>query len=362
VPNLSPEKLLEKLAKGKPVGAIVLEGSDPYLRDMCRARIIDSYVPEPMRDWALARISVRGGDWSEIFQRAETMPMLAPCQVVLIDGAETIQGRAKDADTSDANDDDSGSGDDPRKDTLKAFADYLEKPAPFTVLVLEVPKLDHRQRLYKILAEKALIVELTLGDESAASLASQMAKDLGAEIDRPAATLLADILNSEPARIQLEIQKLASYVQDRGRITAADVEELVVAARKNTVWQLADMLATRRRDAALEFLDNLLREGEEPIGLVGVLAWMYRKLIEARDLPASTSGFQAARTLGMRPDAAEAAVRNAHRIPKQDLIVGLIALADADNQLKSSNPNPRALMEFLIARLTSSASSSASAA
>ena len=361
MPNLSPEKLIEKLAKGKPVGAIVLEGSDPYLRDLCRDKIVESYVPEPMRDWALARISVRGGDWSEMFQRAETMPMLAPCQVVLIDGAETIQGRAKDGDARDADDDDSG-GDDPRKDTLKAFADYLEKPAPFTVLVFEVPKLDHRQRLYKILAEHALIVELTLGNESAASLAAQMAKDLGAEIDRPAATLLADILNSEPARIQLEMQKLASYVQSRGRITTADVEELVVAARQNTVWQLADMLATRRRDAALEFLDNLLREGEEPIGLVGVLAWMYRKLIEARDLPAHTSGFQAARTLGMRPDAAEAAVRNAHRISKQDLINGLIALAEADNQLKSSNPNPRALMEFLIARLTSSTSSTAPAA
>jgi len=361
VPNLSPEKLIEKLAKGKPVGAIVLEGSDPYLRDLCRSKIIDSYVPEPMRDWALARIAVRGGDWSEIFQRAETMPMLAPCQVVLIDGAETIQGRAKDGDASEAGDD-SDSGDDPRKDTLQAFADYLEKPAPFTVLVFEVPKLDHRQRLYKILAEKALIVELTLGNESAASLAAQMAKDLGAELDRPAATLLADILNSEPARMQLEIQKLASYVQGRGRITTTDVEELVVAARKNTVWQLAEMLATRRRDAALDFLDNLLREGEEPIGLVGVLAWMYRKLIEARDLPAGTSGFQAARTLGMRPDAAEAAVRNAHRIPKQDLINGVIALAEADNQLKSANPNPRALMEFLIVRLTSSASSSAPAA
>jgi DNA polymerase III subunit delta len=361
VPNLSPEKLIEKLVKGKPVGAIVLEGSDPYLRDLCRNKIIDSYVPEPMRDWALARISVRGGDWSEIFQRAETMPMLAACQVVLVDGAETIQGRAKDGDATDADDDDS-SGDDPRKDTLKAFAEYLETPAPFTVLVFEVPKLDHRQRLYKILAEKTLIVELSLGNESAASLAAQMAKDLGVEIDRPAVTLLADILNSEPARIQLEIQKLASYVQGRGRITVADVEELVVAARKNTVWQLADMLATRRRDAALEFLDNLLREGEEPIGLVGVLAWMYRKLIEARDLPAGTSGFQAARTLGMRPEAAEAAIRNAHRIPKQDLTAGLIALAEADNQLKSSNPNPRALMEFLIARLTSSASSSAPAA
>ncbi|MGA7852807.1 MAG: DNA polymerase III subunit delta [Candidatus Acidiferrales bacterium] len=353
MPDLSPDKLLERLAKGKPVPAIVLEGTDPYLRDMCRGKIIDAYVPEPMRDWALGRVTVRGGDWRELFQRAETMPMLAPCQVVLVDGAESIQSRAKGDDESDDGDD----GDDPRKDTLKALADYLAKPAPFTVIVFEVPKLDHRQRLYKVLAENAVIVELTLGGESAAALAEQMAKDLGAEIERPAANLLAEIVNSEPARIRVEMQKVAAYAHGRGRITAADVEELVPKARKNTVWQLADMLATRRRGDAFAFLENLLREGEEPIGLVGVLAWMYRKLIEARDLPAGMNGFQAARSLQMRPDAAEAAVRNAHRIPKQDLLTGLLALAEADSQLKSSNPNPRALMEFLIARLTSSATS-----
>ncbi|MFZ0583716.1 MAG: DNA polymerase III subunit delta [Candidatus Acidiferrales bacterium] len=355
MPELSPDKLLERLAKGKPVPAIVLEGTDPYLRDMCRSKIIDSYVPEPMRDWALGRVMVRGGDWSELFQRAETMPMLASCQVLLVDGAESIQSRAKDGDDSDDGDD----GDDPRKDTLKALAEYLAKPAPFTVIVFEVPKLDHRQRLYKVLAENAVIVELTLGNESAAALAEQMAKELGADIERPAANLLAEIVNSEPARIRVEMQKLASYAQGRGRITSADVEELVPKARKNTVWQLADMLATRRRADAFAFLENLLREGEEPIGLVGVLAWMYRKLIEARDLPAGMNGFQAARPLQMRPEAAEAAVRNAHRIPKKDLLAGLLALAEADSQLKSSNPNPRALMEFLIARLTSSASSAA---
>ncbi|HVB07889.1 MAG TPA: hypothetical protein VNF00_02985, partial [Candidatus Acidoferrales bacterium] len=103
----------------------------------------------------------------------------------------------------------------------------------------------------------------------------------------------------------------------------------------------------------LAFLDNLLREGEEPAGIVGALGWTYRKLIEARELPAHTAGFQAARQLGMRPDAAEAAVRQSHRTTKQDLLAGLAALAEADSQFKSRNPDPRATMEFLIARLTS---------
>jgi DNA polymerase III delta subunit len=239
---------------------------------------------------------------------------------------------------------------------------YFESPAPFTVLLLEAASMDKRQKYYKLLAEHALIVELTIGGESAAALATQMAKDCGVEIDREAAALLAEILNSEPSRIRIEIEKLATYIHKGERITPAIVEELVLAARKNTIWQLADMLATRKRVSALEFLDNLLREGEQPVGLIGGIAWRYRKLIEARDLPAGTSGFQAARILQMNPAAAETAVREAHRIPKKSLLAGLVALAEADSRLKSSAPDPRALMEFLIVQLTSPGTESAGSA
>jgi DNA polymerase III delta subunit len=262
--------------------------------------------------------------------------MLASRQVIIVDAVESVEKL----------------GDESREEILTALEKYLESPAPFTVLLLEAAELDGRQKFCKILKEKALIVELTIGAESAVSLATQMARDLGTDIDMNAAALLADILNGEPARIRIELDKLAAYTRGRGRITSEDVEVLVVAAHKNTVWQLADMLATRKRDAALAFLDNLLREGDQPAGIVGALAWMYRKLIEARDLPADANGFQAARPLGMRPEAAEAALRNARRIPTEELLRGLVLLSEADSELKSANPDPRALMEFLIARLT----------
>ena len=335
----SPEKFLEQLARGKAIGAVLLLGTDHYLREMCRNRIIETCVPEAARDWALARLSARDAGWDEILQRAETLPMLAPRQVIVVEDVESVEKL----------------GEKSREEIIEALEKYLNSPAPFTILVLEASELDGRQKFRKLLGEKALVVELTIGGESAAALATQMAKDLGTEIDRDAAALLADIVNGEPARMRGELEKLSTYALGR-RITAADVEIFVVAARKNTVWQLTDMLASRRRRDALAFLDNLLREGEQPIGIVGALAWTYRKLIEARDLPAHTGGFQAARQLGMRPEAAEAAVRQAHRVPKSELLSGLVALAEADSQLKSSNPDPRALMEFLIARLTTPAS------
>jgi DNA polymerase III subunit delta len=344
--DISAEKLVAQLNSGKPVAAIVLLGTDSYLREMCRNKIIEACVPEAAREWALARIAVQDSGWDEVLQRAQTMPMLAQRQVIIVEGVESLEKL----------------GEKTRDEVVEALAKYFESPAPFSVLLFEASSMDKRQRYSKLLAEHALLVELTIGGESAAALAAQMAKDCGAEIDREAAALLAEILNSEPSRMRIEIEKLATYVGKGQRITSVEVEELVVAARKNTVWQLADMLAGRRRDSALAFLDNLLREGEEPIGLVGGITWMYRKLIEARDLPAGTSGFQAARALGMNPAAAETAVRQAHRIPKKDLLAGLVALAEADSQLKSSNPDPRALMEFLIVQLASPRAASAGSA
>ncbi len=344
--EVSPEKLIARLASGKPVPAVVLIGTDIYLRDLCRKQIVEACVPAGAREWAVARIRGDGEGWDEALERVQTMPMLAPRQVIIVEDAELIEKL----------------GEDSRDEILGALGKYLDSPAVFSVLLIEAEALDRRQRFYKLLAEKALLVELTIGTESAASLAAQMAKDSGVEIDRAAATLLADILNGEPARIRIEIDKLAAYAQERAKIVTTDVEALVVAARKNTVWQLADMLATRERSAAFAFLDNLLREGEEPVRLVGALAWRYRKLVEARGLPRTMTGWQAAKQLGMSPNDAEAAIRNAHRVSKAELLAGLVALADADSQLKSSNPNPRAFMEFLIARLTSSAPPAVSAA
>ena len=244
-----------------------------YLREMCRNKIIEACVPEAARDWAVARISAREAGWDEILRTRADAADAAPRQVIIVEDAESVEKL----------------GEKSRDEVLAMLGNYLASPAPFTVLVLEAAALDGRQKFSKLLSEKALVVELTIGAESAAALAAQMAKDLGAEIDREAAAHAGG--NSE-RRAGAHSHRAGKTGHLRAGTAAAsprrDVEALVVAARKNTVWQLAEMLASRKRDAALAFLDNLLREGEQPAVIVGALAWTYRKLIEARDLPAQT--------------------------------------------------------------------------
>jgi DNA polymerase III subunit delta len=337
---ISYEQFMRRIKRGEAAPAIVLKGKDSYLREMCRTKVIGAFVPEGAREWCVFRASARTKAWDEILQRAQMIPMMSPRQVLVVDDVDAIEKL----------------GDDARDEITKAVASYLKSPAPFTVLVLEAENLDGRQKFTRLLNEEALMVELTIGPESAVAFVSDMAKDFGTQIEPEAAGLLADILNAEPARMHIELEKLSAYAQDTGRITTQDVEEVVVAARKNTVWQFADMIASRQPRVALAFLDNLLREGEQPAGIVGALASVYRHLIQATELRPGTNRYQLASMWRIPGGAAQRALDAARRIPKKDLLAGLAALAEADNALKSGNPDPRAVLEFLIAQLTPSAS------
>jgi DNA polymerase-3 subunit delta len=340
---LSPHELLARLAKGKPIPGVLLVGGDSYLRDLCRAKLIDAYVPEGARDWGIRKFSADDDDVSAILGQAQTMPMLAPQQVIFVSDVEAWERL----------------GDDSRDSLVKQLSEYLDRPAPYTVLVFEAAALDQRMRLAKMFAEKTVTVSVELSADPAerarlaVPLSLEMAKELGASLDRDAAEELCDLLNGELAAIHTELEKLSAYADDRRRITRADVDLLVISARKYEVWDLADMLAARQPAQALEFLDRLLREGEAAPALLGGLAWMYRKLLEAQELPSGTVGWQAASRLKMRSDAAELAVRQSRKFPRSQLTNGLMALYEADSRLKSGGTNQRAVMEFLVAQLAS---------
>jgi DNA polymerase-3 subunit delta len=201
------------------------------------------------------------------------------------------------------------------------------------------------------------VVEVGLGDDpnqrnyAAVALAKVLAKEHGVEFAPGAAEDLAECVAADLQRLKTEIEKLSTFASERKIIRTEDVSLLVISERAGTVWEMGDMIATGKSGQALDFLDRLLREGEEPLQMLGAMAWMYRKLVEASDLKGSVNGWQAARALQMNPEKAEAAVRNARKISKPRLLSGLRALQRADDRLKGGSDDPRAVMEFLIAEL-----------
>ncbi|HEY6268747.1 MAG TPA: DNA polymerase III subunit delta [Candidatus Acidoferrum sp.] len=340
--RISPEELVGRLEKGKPVPAILFLGEEPYLRDACRAGLIERFVPVASRTWAVSRYSADRGETQAALDQAQTMAMLSPQQVVFLEDVEAIEKL----------------GEKNRDEAVAQLGAYLEDPAPFTVLVLEATGLDQRMRLGKLLAENTLVVECGLGENAgerqaaAVALARAIGKEQGVEFDKGAAEDLAEFVAADLMRLKTEIDKLATYAAEKKVIARADVSALVISEKTTTVWELADMLAARQSKKAMEFLNRLLRDGEEPLQMLGAITWMYRKLIEASEIKGMANGWQAARALGMRPEQAELALQNARKISKPRLLAGLSALRNADDRLKGSGVEPRTVMEFLVAQLT----------
>ena len=349
MPKASTEDLLTRLKKGTSVPALLLLGAEPYLRDACRAQLIDAYVPEASRTWAVSRYSADKGETQAALEQAQTMPMLSPKQVVFLEDVEMIEKLAEGK----------------RETAVAQLEAYFEDAAPFTVLVLEAIGLDQRMKLAKVLAEKTLVVEVGLGENpeqrlaTATEMARSMAKEEGVSFEKGAAEDLAEFVSADLQRLKTEITKLATYLGERKQIQRSDVSTMVISEKTTTVWELANMLANRQSRMALEFLDRLLREGEAPLQILGAITWMYRKIIEASEVRGASNGWQAARALSMRPEQAEMALQAARKIPRAKLLAGLRALQYADDRLKRGSEDARAVMEFLLAQLTAAEAKSA---
>ena len=264
MPSLSAEQLAARLAQGKSLPAILLYGADSFLRQSCREQIIQAVVEPAARQWAVQHFSAAEDDLEMVLGQARMMPMLAQRQVVIYSELEAIEPAAESKAKKD--------------DPAEMLREYLESPAPFTILILEATKLDQRTKFAKMLLDEIPVVEAELPEDPSERLriASRLTKQMAAEqkgaIEDDAAEELADLCNGDLAAIHTELAKLITYAGPQHKISSADVEALVVAEKKYSVWELADVLVSGQLSRALKFLDQLLREGEEPPALVGALA------------------------------------------------------------------------------------------
>ena len=337
-------ELTALLEKGKAIPGLLLLGEEVFLRDKCRAALIDFYVQEAARTWAVSRFSAGSGETQAALEQAQTLPMLSPRQVVFLEEAGAIEGL----------------GEKNRKETVESILAYLKDPAPFTVLVMEAAKLDMRMHLGKSLAEAALVVDVGSGDNpkerlsNSVAVANALAKEKGVALEKGAAEDLAEFVSGDLLRLQTEMEKLATFAGERSLIRRQDVSTLVISEKATTIWEVADFLAAQQPKQALEFINRLFREGEAALLMLGGITWMYRKIIEASEVRGATNAWQAGRTLGMRPEQAEIALQCSRKISKERLMKGLRALKDADLQLKSGR-DERIVMEFLVWELSGTA-------
>jgi DNA polymerase-3 subunit delta len=351
------ERFVAEVRERKLRPAYLLIGDEAFFRDRCRQAILQHLVPGDMREFSLHELDLAELEVAEVLDRARTPSLMAPFQVFFIRNVKTLYGRGSHDAEFEAIEE---YVKDPNPDALLVFiADHISIPAD--ARRMDMTDRDRYERIRDTLGEYCGIVELARVDESEGMRwAVDAAAARGVKLENDAARELVDSLGADLMLVSNELEKLILYVGAKQRITLADVETLVLAAKQRSLYDLTDAISAKDPARALQVLDAILSSGDgedAAIGHLYMLARTFRQMLvilerNVRDQrmlwQALWQGFR------VPPFAAEDIIRQARRYKsRRELTSGLRQIARADFALRSNPPSKRMVLENLVLALAS---------
>jgi DNA polymerase III subunit delta len=154
---------------------------------------------------------------------------------------------------------------------------------------------------------------------------------LGFELDPAAARLLVERMGASPRRLGHELERLALWAGQGGKVSLADLEAMVADTSEAAVWALSDALLERDAAKALRIGERLIAQGENVTGLIYGLASRLRKACAAASqLEAGVPSGKVESSLGMHPYAAKQLLGRLRHASSDDLREATGALADLE--------------------------------
>jgi DNA polymerase-3 subunit delta len=250
---------LDKAGRQKVQPVYVLHGDEDFLKRQVLAALQALVLGQPGESIGL---STHAGDkavFAAVHDEVQTLPFLSPRRLVVIENADPFVTRYR-----------------------AALEKYVARPAAHGVLVLDVKSWPANTKLAKLVdAAAALVCKAPAAHRLPEWCVHRAAGAHGKQLSAAAAALLVDLVGADMGQLDQELAKLAVYVGDAARIDADDVDKLVGSSRAENTWKIFDAMAGGRPGEAVELLDRLFDQGEEPLRVLGAFSMQLRRLAQA---------------------------------------------------------------------------------
>lgn len=218
-------------------GAYYIVGEDEYQKEDAVRQLIAASLDATGRDFNL---DIRKGselDAETLGTLVSTPPMFSDRRVLVIRDVAGL-----------------------KKDARKALEQYFDHLAPDVLLILTGAPAAKQD---SFLSAKATVLEFDAltGDRVPKWIAHHARTEMGLTIDDSAIDLLHAAVGSDLHQLANELDKLASYVENRGgEIGENDVAAIVGVRRGETQADLLDAVAERNVTRALELIPHILAQ------------------------------------------------------------------------------------------------------
>lgn len=273
-----------------------------------------------------------------VIDEADTFPFFSDRKLVIAKNASFLKAADK--------------GKEKIEHDIKRLEGYLGNPSDFCVTIFIAPyeKLDERKKVTKLMKEKSVMLHAETPKEN--DLAVWIRNEVrlqGAQIVDEAVDKLVEMVGANMLQLQMEIEKLALYLGGQGQITPTLVEDLVAKTLEHDAFKMLNAYLSRNTTEALQIYHDLLRQKEEPIMLVGLLASNIRTMNNVYYL--QKKGYhptQISKQLKIHPYRVKLMLENRNRPSEDRLLKAIKNLSEVDLQLKSISGNRERYLEMFL--------------
>jgi DNA polymerase-3 subunit delta len=250
------------------------------------------------------------------------------------------------------------------------------------VFLLSASEVDKRRSFYKSLTKVAMVEHFDRIDtsrsgweEEAESLARGLAAERGLIFQPEALEAFVRLAGADTRQLRNELEKIDLYLGEKREIETQSVRNLVARTATGVIWELGNAIARRQLSAALALLDQLLFQGETPIGILYAAIiptvrnlLVTKEILETYGVKAPSAPYQFNSVIARLPQAAQnflprrkdgninvyglgIAACEAHRFSLAQLIRGFEECLKANIQLVTTQLEPRLVLSKLLVSL-----------
>ena len=329
---MTPDKLILQISKGQIEPFYFLYGPEIFYQTEIIQTLIKQWITDDNRDFNLETFDAQESTVNHWLGSAKTLSFLSGTKLVIVRNLQEAIPQDKEA---------------------QALIDYAENPIPEACLVVTSNKVDRKRKLFKKLTglKTAIACEAPKENELINWLRKR-AEETNYSLSSNAARVLINRVGARPGILAKELEKTLLYAGANKSISEKDVAEVVGESKTENVFALTEALKTKNSETALRLLNNQINHGEEPIKILGTIAWQFRMIWEVKhyqkkNLPSG----QIAKTMGANPYVVDKALQHTDRFSTKQLRTGYLELAKADRSLKSTSQDPLAVMQTLVLNL-----------
>ncbi|MGM9987684.1 MAG: DNA polymerase III subunit delta [Bacillaceae bacterium] len=328
----------KKIEKGQFDSVYVLYGTESYFLEETLHLLINNGLEEDEKEFNLLQYDLDEQYLEEAIEDASTPPFFGERKVVIVKNALFLTGQKEKL-----------------AQNVTTLANYLENPAPFTIVIFLVPyeKLDERKKITKAMKQHSAVVQCNQLDQQGIKEWIKMrCHTYGISIEESAIEMLLALVGNNMLMMEQEFEKLQLYVGENGTVTEDVVTLLVSKSVEQNVFMLVEKVLQGNVKEGLNILKDLLNRQEEPIKILALFASQFRLLYGTKELADIGYGQnQIASHLGVHPYRVKLALGQVRHYSKDYLRNVVKKLAQADYEMKTGKLDKKLILELFIVNL-----------